>query len=909
MSKSETSTRFFESLVSGHPMHSHIKTPDGRILLELHRQGEADERRHHELQGIQRDLVDSLRSSNRGQETMAKADFAPRSEELLPAFREATDRLGQLHHTQAELLDEARVLNTVAAAGFSHLGDQMTGVRDEVRGVRDDLLTVGDAITGEIQSTARMTQGAALPQASLTELSARSGMFLEALSAYTKGLLSSSARQELERLMDQRLASFDTKVRTSEFIAKKVAEQVEVMREKDPDQEDDFGWKDLERRTRRGATAVTSIIENPHELITNPTGAEEKLERLIQVLRVFPDEGLAEFVRGARSMLSLAKKAQVSPVSGEFLVELTSSGLTTDGVSHEVKRTRRAARVGGTAIDRNYNLMELLDQGDHASGQRDRLLAFAERQTTLGELRAVQGATLITQGAHAGVQRQELLGQGAHAGVQRDQLIGFAGRQVALSEEDVRQGIAAAEQREEQIELAQAAVLIGAHGLVHLRNIDASLRVRDRGTEHVVDRLVETNGHLVNLERLGEEFIEVMEGGFKRVDRTLVRGFNAVNRGLDRVATEIAISRAAVAGQLRHMEQTIALGFDDISARVDQSNQLLERLIGLQEESLRNEAVQRCKEGLLRLKNSRTPDDFRRAAEVFERGVERDSSLVENQFGLASALESAGDNEAAKRWYRETGLLAAETRKELSIAAWSKFSELEETDGNLPSAIEGMRAAVALDTQNPILSFRLARLLGQVGLEDEAENILLALIDRDTKFLLKLKLDQAFHEDFLGRIYKKIWTSGWATRIGLNGIQFLLEEFVRLEEDELALEVFRYVVTRSPRLILNKLSRYDSTSSAFQAGMIQMIRDLISGTANRFAAEDWYAISYIALHLSFDPSLISTAFTKGLAHDTTYLRGDRESVKRRLQVLDAQNYVKLASFLSSVNPDFQWLNQ
>ena len=128
-------------------MSSYVRTPDGRILVELDKHGRADASRHGEMMVIKGEVVETLRTVNRGATTVPRDDFRTRQADLLPAFQEAAGRIGALHRTQSDLLDESRVLNRIASEGFDALGGEMAGVRQEVRGVRTDLGELGEKKT------------------------------------------------------------------------------------------------------------------------------------------------------------------------------------------------------------------------------------------------------------------------------------------------------------------------------------------------------------------------------------------------------------------------------------------------------------------------------------------------------------------------------------------------------------------------------------------------------------------------------------------------------------------------------------------------------------------------------------------------------------------------------------------
>ncbi len=457
--------------------------------------------------------------------------------------------------------------------------------------------------------------------------------------------------------------------------------------------------------------------------------------------------------------------------------------------------------------------------------------------------------------------------------------------------------------------MARQAVFIGVRSVVHLANIDESLKRRDRHLEKVVDNLAEANEHLINLERLGEGFIEAIDDGFELVNDTLIGGFNMVAEGLDHVATEIAVSRAAIVSQLRRVDDTIRIVGANIVSEVAYGNQQLERLVALQVDSQRNLAQQRLRQGLELLKSAKNVKDFGKAADFFRKGVDEDPMLVENQFGLGVASEGMEDTVAAREWYRDAGRLAPTEKGDLAITAWEKYAKLEEAAGHFPLAIEGIRSTLERDPKNPELRFKLARLLALSGQEEEAEEIILQLIDENTQVLFRLKLDSAFTPDLLLRVYTKVWEQGGPTKKGLKVILFLLEEFASLGEKETAILIFKRLMTGGPRLVLQYRILDSSSFPATVAVVAEYIKTIVVGAADPYSAEDWYAMTFIASTVNLTAQDVFQCFRRGLKHDMSYQRGDRNSVLVALGGIDKEHLSGLIELICSVDINFNWLRK
>lgn len=344
-------------------------------------------------------------------------------------------------------------------------------------------------------------------------------------------------------------------------------------------------------------------------------------------------------------------------------------------------------------------------------------------------------------------------------------------------------------------------------------------------------------------------------------------------------------------------------------------NRILEKLLALQEESLRNVAQQRLRQGAFFLKNAKNPEDFREAGEIFQRGVDEDPTILEGQYGLAVSAEGMGNVAEAKRRFRNVGRLAGDDKNELAIGAWLKLARLEEETGNLPSAIEATRQALQRDIKNGNLRLDLARVLALSGFEEESEKILLELIDEDVQYLLKLKLDPAFSHDLLLGVYTNLWENGGQTKRGIKVTVFLLREFASLGEKERAFAVFKHLMKGGPRLVLANrlLDSFTAPDAATVAA--DYIKEIIVGEEDPYSAEDWYALTFLAFKLlklkqanskiCLTPETIVSCFRRALIHDMYLRSGDRNAVSHAFEQLDKENTPALVELICSVEPSLK----
>lgn len=381
--------RFFESLFYGTPTYNLSRTPDGRIVSELSRGRKEEARRHADAMTVQRELVDALSRVHGGTTVVSREAFNGRLPEIQGLLVNAAGQLGALNRTGEGLLAETRLLNRitgegfsdmaretrglsrVTAAGFDDLGQRVDGTTRAVRGVWGEV----SAGRSDAYLHARESQGPRPPKETVVEVVHTQRRLLQMIAAHQNGLLTDAAKREVERILDSRLSSIAAQSHVERLIGVNIRDNALKLR----------------------AQELTSIIQKPSRLIV-PEGKDnaiQDLRRLETVVKAYPNEELRAFIGDAYALLSMSEQARNIPLDEELLIDLTNSGLVIDAIRYEVKKRSREARMDGSAVDRNFNLIELLQQGDRAAEQRQAML--------WGQ------AHLVKQGAEAAGQRERVL--------------------------------------------------------------------------------------------------------------------------------------------------------------------------------------------------------------------------------------------------------------------------------------------------------------------------------------------------------------------------------------------------------------------------------------------------------------------------------------------------------------------
>lgn len=902
--------RLWEELVYGTPAYRFSTTPDGRIVTEQYRTRREGEQHHRELIGIQRDVIGALKDLHDGQSVVTREEYLRKEDETQGILRQAAGSLWTLHADQQALLDENRALGQITQRGFGELQEGVEGVRQSV------------------EESTHTLHGPEYPAASIADVSRRQGNFVEALAAYKKGILSDGAKRDLERLINSRTAlPQPRRQRVRQFLTTAIGD-------------DEFVDAGGQYPLQTYVPMATSVIDNPAELIGPNAGeALGKLRVLALAERNHPDDELRGFIRDAFAIAGVAGRAKDMPLSEAFVADLANSGLVTDGIQHEVKRFVRDARLGGTDVDRNYNLMELLEQGDYARAQRDALVALshehiglARRTLDLGERRVQQGTeanvhlvSLREQGERTLEQGRNIIGletaqlhlglvqmrQGDEAHRQRGTLIDLAETQVDIGLESLRQGAevnehlgSIADQTGELVNLGRAEIGLGLEGLRQREVLIRQGHIGNRHLANITSSLAGVNEHLVNLEELGRHAVEAMDYGFGEVVGVLERAVIMQDAHLEEVAAEIGFARASIVAQLQDTEDILVLTGEGIKTEIAYGNRLLESLVDLTAHRLRSEARERFQQGLTLLDTAEQENDIKEAYGVFVEGTTRDPTVVENQYGCGVAAELTGDFFEAKKRYRVVCRVAPKDKGGLVSGAYKNLGRIAEKEGNIPEAMKHLKAALAKDESNIQAQWLMARCLALAGLTAEAIEAINFVVRERPQYLLRLKLDPAFIAVPAGIIYCKVCDE---RKIHIPEIlAYLFEEFLELGDEKRAMIILQSLIDMRPEEILKQgVLRF--AVGKRKTVIEKEFRKLLTKKSNTYTAEAWYAIVFILLALDFPLEDITKILRHGLEQDPDFYRKKKDTLQQRLKSIGGANTEILFQKLIPVAKDLHWI--
>lgn len=878
--------RILENVLYGTPVYPGSTTPDGRIVGEIHRGRLATDRQQEQVTALQRQTVDALRQLHGGKSVVSREAYLATESQTQGILRDAASQMAGIQFGQRELLDEARLLNDVAVQGFGYVGHALGEVREGVH-----------EVATAVESGTRTLHGPSLPTEGIETFMGRRRVFFEILGAQQKGLLSPTAERDLRDWTDTRFGSAEAGAAVEGFLQAGMGEGHDAL------------IQEIRRRS--------GVLMHPSELLMPDAAvARENLTVMERVAEHLPNDTFRTAVQNARALARLGEEARRSGISEEFLIDLTNNGLVSDGTQHEVKRRHREARRPGAGVDRAYHLMELLNQGDHARWQRDQGLQQGRHLARLAQAQWLAQAALVEQGGEAHGQRETLIY------LADEQTVGI-GELVELGEQGVAQrrvltGIASAHLaadigigRETHRRLG-ALEEVGREGNTYLETVAGNTaalieegRVGNWHLGRISDSLVGANTHLVNLEALGERFIETMGEGFEEVATILRDGFAMEEAALAELTFEIALTRAEVVGRLESLEETVRAVGLDIQREIARTNALLAELIDLTAHPLRTRARERVQQGLATLRRARSEKNVATARRLFEAAVEDDTTVMEGHYGVAATAELAGDYDAAGEHY---GLVGTESPAELSrlaVAGWQGYAKVQEERGDLPAGIKGLRNALEREGETPTSAtlWMLARALALSGLNEEATEILLALVNEEPDYLYQPRREAAFDAFPLGNFYRQVLT----VQIRDVGIRiYLVREFLRLGEEEEAMKIIHVFFEYNPGALLH--------SGMLESILIQGVRDTLETYVEAlaqqerpFSAEAWYAIAFIALRLNLAAAKIFEIFKKGLAEDMDFYSNEGRGIAERLRGIDAAQFKRLREIAISCDPNLNWI--
>lgn len=874
--------RFLENILYGTPVLPGSTTSDGRTVSELHRGRMEAVRQHAETTALQRETVRTLRNLHGGGESLVRReDYLAHESETHRILQSTAAQMAGIQLRQHELLDEARVLNKVAMQGFGYMGQAVGQVREEVQGV-----------TRALEEGTRTLHGPSFPAEKLEIFLGRRRSFFEVLGARQKGILSEGASRELDEWTDQQFGAEQAVAAVERFLDENLEDNESACRE-------------IRARAR--------VLSHPSDLLgAQSREARENLSVMERLAVHCQDERLRTAIQNARGLVRLSDQARRSGISEGLVVDLTNHGFTSDAMQHEIKRSHRGARRGGTGVDRAYHLMELLDQGDQAGWQRERGLQQGQQLVRLAHARWLAQNKLVEQGEMATGQRGELI---ALAEAQQEGV----GELVELTEEGLAQGRRLAG-------LATAHLItdigigvethrrlgrleeVGEEGnrylevvATHAAALIEEGRVGNHHLRRISEALIGNNQHLVNLEVLGARFIETMGEGFRGVANVIRDGFSMEAEALAELTFEVALARAKVVGRLETIEDAVREMGTEIQREITKTNALLGQLIDLTAHPLRTRARERVQQGfrvLSRAKNIKTVAGARR---LFEQVLEEDPTVVEAYFGAATTAELEEDHESASEHFEVVGEEASIERADLAAAGWRGYAKARENLGDLPGGIAGLRKVLEREGERPSeeTRFMLARALVLCGFNEEAMEVLIGLVHENTDYLYAPSRNKAFDAFPVEAFYRALLEHGRLRRSDFR--IFIAREFLVFGSAEKAMEIIR-------NLRPVDLLRSGLLESVFANEMRENAARWISEMLLReppFAAETWYAYAFVALKLGFKEATI--LLQKGLEQDTDFYTRDASGLRERLRMIDPTQTESLIETAVSAENSLSWL--
>ncbi|MFA5793060.1 MAG: tetratricopeptide repeat protein [Candidatus Gracilibacteria bacterium] len=859
--------RYFEELIYGTPIYSFGKTPDGRIVGELSKARKEENIRHSDLMRVQGSLANALKDIHGGRDVVPRDQFQTR--EAVNLLATTSNQIGSLSGQFGHLLDETRLLAEITNNGLSGLGNKMDSLGGRMEDVRDAVIGVGkDTITGinglrdDVRNVGKDAKGPSRGIEKMDDLVLNPEILCEAIAAHKNGILNEKGRRELQDFVDRKLGSPEAGNHISGVI---------------------YGDTEEARKTGKMRTTdmlamirkIERLFLHPSDLIKGDSMQEEALITLGAIAQIdeeerFKHQAVSRFIQNCITVFNIFKKAKNIPISQEFLVDLVNNHLVPEAVAFDVKRTTRQSRMDGSAVDRNFNLMELLEQGDRreaqgvrAEIQRGEMTTELRKQTSIS---SAIGITQIAQGKESSMQREQMLESLQHV---VEILVASSGQLI-----DIR-------------ELAKQLIDILDAGFSEVAQVlGTGFAMQKVGQAEIAREVM----------RSRDESTHVMRQSATEIGDKLDLGFAMQREALTEIAQEIAISRVEILMQLGKVEQTIRSIGVGIQTALNAGNRNLERLVQLTEGSLSNVAVQRGKQGWTFLQVAEIESDYQEALRLFEEGIKEDPTIVVNQYGAAIAQEALGDEEGALSRYRNTGRLAKSD--DVIIEAYLKYATIRLKRGEPLEAQESLKKVLEKDPYNMEARFMLAKSFALTGFEEEALQILIKLIERDEGILNEIKLEPAFSK-ILPKIIEMLrGTEGARAGIDLESITSDLKQAIDDHDLEKCLEIMQFGFENCPGLVLSK-KWLTNIPEGIRLQLVEIVTKIIQNKPEFYSAEAWYAIAFIALRLGVMSEDIRLAFREGAKMDIDYNMRDYKTVKQTLRRIDPEKVDALLYTLQS----------
>lgn len=808
-------SRFLESLVHDIPMYPFSSTPDGRIVAELHRGRQESRDFQERMLSIQERAITRLSDLHRGAMTVPASDF--RSSEAARILGDVAYEMQNVYAAQERSAQGIEALGQATAEGF-----------------------------GQIHNDLRNIKGPDAPAATIGDLAREHDDGLQdSLCAYSKGILSPQAENEVRNMFAQRMAEWSPKAKEIEddFRARFKAEGFEMT---------------------PAFKKALGLVKNPKTMLLN--SREEVMSGIVLLANVaykYQEPTLQSFVSEILRFFEQYRRAQQSPVSEELLMRLGQNRLLKPAVQNQVLKHYPETRDDASITTINYSLQDLVRESRNAIRHQ---------------------AALTMQGTVGLQQNETMIGQGERGIRQNDELI----REARLARNQRSEG------------------LTHLHGLVEQGKV-ATMQ-RDMSNYHlasIVGNLADIKGGMVDFSELVEDFAGMVEDGLEQVNETLERGFEVIDQRLQAIQTEMVLTRTAVVAELRKIDESILYVGKGIISSIERTNELLAELVEIARNSKMNEARQHFEDGSGCLKTAEEMEHIEEAYQRFCKGIDAHGMTAENHYGAALSAELLGRLEEAKKRYVTLIARCGKDKVELKSQGQEGMARVEYKSGNLPEAAKQCKEAVNTNPQNFSAQFGQARYLALQGLWDDATKVLAALIQEKPDWYLKMKSDAAFSQ--IPKQYRDQFLENLSMSKGGKTITVktqILDEVLSLRKYELAIKFFLEVIQVSPRKLIKKQIWRHPGYENIQRELGEKITQYLDQELNLLTARACYELAILLQCLGFNEAIVLKVLRAGIEQDPIYYKktsNRKQQIFDKIAAIDQQGVDRLQEIFEKIN--------
>lgn len=477
-------------------------------------------------------------------------------------------------------------------------------------------------------------------------------------------------------------------------------------------------------------------------------------------------------------------------------------------------------------------------------------------------------------------------------------------------------------------------------GMMELNN---QIDISNNLLYNVGSEMSEANEHLINLEQLSQNFINVTSQGFYQLNNNVVSGFNSLNnnvkigftetiktldKGFENVSNQLeeiddsldTINENLISGftttnknliQLQKIVTMVGLKLIDeiqfwgqnILNEVNYTNQLLTKIIELKINSLKVEGKQRLEQGVFLLKLN----DFEDALDSFKDGIKQDRTNQYLYFGAGISLEMQNQLKEAIEYYKKSAS-RAKGANELIFASVSmqKIARLYYYLKEYDNAISSLSLAIELNPKNITAKFELAKILTEEAKFNQSRKVIIELIKQENKFLKLIKQDNSFQTMPIEMVYKELVDQNIVTKENLMIV--LLKDFLVLKNTKYALMINNSLINNGINYEYLKLRIWDNPAfDTIKTKFIYFLKEKNNKNSLISFRNQRYSASFLLYYLNFSVEEIANCFIEELNNDMNKLYQDKNLILERLLEIDKQNTKEFINKISSFLNNYKWL--